>query len=259
MFLRFRKPTPQRTTPHFSDKPNLCSALLYSSPSSPSAPSSSLDINQLATPDKLSWYVARYCCIYPISLYGSCRQVLHVRPLVGLYPGLVFPMLVGSAQAQWDDEIVGIFQALDVKYVLGFNEPDNVAQSNLSPAEAAALWQQHIQPLKRSRPAASFGRCVVLKTYYMSIPKCLTAICHIISQLAHRLHRLCNISQRYHAQTPFVHPFEHLLPFAQSFSPSRVSITDASAVGRPCEPCDTGFPTTAYVYGRASAARPARH
>ncbi|RDX48707.1 hypothetical protein OH76DRAFT_650752 [Lentinus brumalis] len=79
-------------------------------------------------------------------------------------------MLVGSAQAQWDDEIVGIFQALDVKYVLGFNEPDNVAQSNLSPAEAAALWQQHIQPLKRSRPAASFGSSPTAFTVSATFP-----------------------------------------------------------------------------------------
>lgn len=32
--------------------------------------------------------------------------------------------------------------------VLGFNEPDNAGQANMSPADAASLWKQYIQPLK---------------------------------------------------------------------------------------------------------------
>ncbi|KAG8915162.1 hypothetical protein FRC01_003764, partial [Tulasnella sp. 417] len=33
-------------------------------------------------------------------------------------------------------------------YLLGFNEPDNGGQSNLSPATAASLWKQYIEPIK---------------------------------------------------------------------------------------------------------------
>jgi hypothetical protein len=32
------------------------------------------------------------------------------------------------------------------KHILGFNEPDNSGQSNMSPQQAAAAWKQYIQP-----------------------------------------------------------------------------------------------------------------
>ncbi|KAJ7481645.1 hypothetical protein FB451DRAFT_1338348 [Mycena latifolia] len=48
------------------------------------------------------------------------------------------------------------------KTILSFNEPDMTSQSNISPGEAAQLWQQHIQPLKSDgvrlgSPAISSG------------------------------------------------------------------------------------------------------
>ncbi|KZP28384.1 glycoside hydrolase family 128 protein [Athelia psychrophila] len=61
---------------------------------------------------------------------------------LGFHP---VPMLWGEAQ-------VTTFTQLVVKgysdTVLGFNEPNEPGQSNLTPASAAALWQQYIQPLK---------------------------------------------------------------------------------------------------------------
>ncbi|KAF4614287.1 hypothetical protein D9613_007994 [Agrocybe pediades] len=57
------------------------------------------------------------------------------------------PMLWGTTQ-------IAAFQSLVVpgyaSHVLGFNEPDREDQSNLSPAEAAVLWKQYIEPLKGS-------------------------------------------------------------------------------------------------------------
>jgi hypothetical protein len=32
-------------------------------------------------------------------------------------------------------------------HLLGFNEPDNSGQSNLSPQAAAAAWKQYMQPV----------------------------------------------------------------------------------------------------------------
>jgi hypothetical protein len=47
------------------------------------------------------------------------------------------------------------------KYLLGFNEPDNGGQSNLSPQAAAAAWKQYIQPfagrVKLVSPAVTNG------------------------------------------------------------------------------------------------------
>ncbi|KAJ8462903.1 hypothetical protein ONZ45_g17771 [Pleurotus djamor] len=52
---------------------------------------------------------------------------------------------------QWGtNNLAGLVKARGAKTVLGFNEPDFSSQSNLSPGAAAALWKQHIQPLKSS-------------------------------------------------------------------------------------------------------------
>ncbi|KAJ8507118.1 hypothetical protein ONZ45_g10474 [Pleurotus djamor] len=48
------------------------------------------------------------------------------------------------------DGLEGLVRARGAKIVLGFNEPDFAEQSNLSPAQAAQLWKQYIQPLKSS-------------------------------------------------------------------------------------------------------------
>ncbi len=58
-------------------------------------------------------------------------------------------MLWGSQQAsQWDSDIEAIIEALNVKHALGFNEPNEPGQADLSPSTAAALWKQHMEPLK---------------------------------------------------------------------------------------------------------------
>ncbi|KAJ7164957.1 glycosyl hydrolase catalytic core-domain-containing protein [Mycena filopes] len=67
-------------------------------------------------------------------------------PAVKVPPGLTFvPM-------QWGRDNVGQFldsvRRSGAQTVLGFNEPELTGQSNIPPAEAAQLWQQHIQPLK---------------------------------------------------------------------------------------------------------------
>jgi len=61
--------------------------------------------------------------------------------------GLDFaPMLWGPGQAA-DFEQVARAGFNSSTAVLGFNEPDNSGQSNLSPSTAAALWKQYLQPL----------------------------------------------------------------------------------------------------------------
>ncbi|KIO31303.1 glycoside hydrolase family 128 protein [Tulasnella calospora MUT 4182] len=40
------------------------------------------------------------------------------------------------------------FKKSGSKYLLGFNEPDNAGQSNLSPETAASLWKRYIEPIK---------------------------------------------------------------------------------------------------------------
>lgn len=56
----------------------------------------------------------------------------------------------------WGADQIEDFQRLVVSgYAsgcMGMNEPDQPGQSNLSPAAAAAMWQQHIQPLKNVCP-----------------------------------------------------------------------------------------------------------
>ncbi|KAI0719820.1 hypothetical protein C8T65DRAFT_34877 [Cerioporus squamosus] len=89
-----------------------------------------LNINQFTTTSKVSWYYT-----YGISSVSTRAEFV--------------PMLWGAQQAsQWDSDIEAIIQALDVKNALGFNEPNEPGQSNLSPATAAALWKQHMEPLK---------------------------------------------------------------------------------------------------------------
>ncbi|KAJ8514695.1 hypothetical protein ONZ45_g7804 [Pleurotus djamor] len=57
------------------------------------------------------------------------------------------PMQWGSSGIA---NLAGLVRASGAKTVLGFNEPDFSTQSNLSPAQAAQLWKQYIQPLKSS-------------------------------------------------------------------------------------------------------------
>ncbi|KAK4057173.1 hypothetical protein OIO90_001668 [Microbotryomycetes sp. JL221] len=57
------------------------------------------------------------------------------------------PMLWGKDSSGWTSSINKAIQT-GSKHVLGFNEPDLISQSNISPKEAAELWKLNIQPLK---------------------------------------------------------------------------------------------------------------
>ncbi|KDR67790.1 hypothetical protein GALMADRAFT_257629 [Galerina marginata CBS 339.88] len=60
--------------------------------------------------------------------------------------GLEFvPMLWGTTQIS---DFVNLVKPGYAKSAMGFNEPDQVAQSNLDPNLAAAYWNQYLQPLK---------------------------------------------------------------------------------------------------------------
>eukprot|EP00753_Platysulcus_tardus_P017719 PLAT6468.1.p1 GENE.PLAT6468.1~~PLAT6468.1.p1 ORF type:complete len:401 (+),score=-6.10 PLAT6468.1:124-1203(+) len=57
----------------------------------------------------------------------------------------VVPMLWGDNQVQeFQEKVVAGY----ANYVLGFNEPDQAGQSNMTPQHAADLWKQYIDPLK---------------------------------------------------------------------------------------------------------------
>lgn len=65
------------------------------------------------------------------------------------------PMLWGEPAANYDfaTEVRGLLRddKNNIKYVLGFNEPDmgrDVGGSNMSPARAVEIWKEMIEPLK---------------------------------------------------------------------------------------------------------------
>lgn len=59
------------------------------------------------------------------------------------------PMMWGPPQINdWNANINSTIQRLHVSHVLGFNEPQEPSQSNLSPADGASLWKQYVEPLK---------------------------------------------------------------------------------------------------------------
>ncbi|RDX52524.1 hypothetical protein OH76DRAFT_1345194 [Lentinus brumalis] len=90
----------------------------------------SFDISQFLTTGKVTWYYT-----FGISSVSTSTEFV--------------PMLFGASQAaQWDSSINSVIQNQGVTHILGFNEPNEPSQANLSPQAAAALWQQHIQPLK---------------------------------------------------------------------------------------------------------------
>ncbi|PIL36768.1 hypothetical protein GSI_00458 [Ganoderma sinense ZZ0214-1] len=57
-----------------------------------------------------------------------------------------WPMLWGSSQDRIDAFESAMKQDGLGTIVLGFNEPNEVGQSNMDPSTAAALWKQHIEP-----------------------------------------------------------------------------------------------------------------
>lgn len=58
-------------------------------------------------------------------------------------------MLWGKDQVnQWQHTIQQTISQRHVSHVLGFNEPQQNDQSNISASDAAALWKDQIEPLK---------------------------------------------------------------------------------------------------------------
>ncbi|KAI0267652.1 glycosyl hydrolase catalytic core-domain-containing protein [Gloeopeniophorella convolvens] len=55
---------------------------------------------------------------------------------------------------QWNtggiDSLASVVSQTQPDVVMGFNEPDNAAQANISPADAATYWKQYFNPLKSS-------------------------------------------------------------------------------------------------------------
>nr|GAT58540.1 predicted protein [Mycena chlorophos] len=94
----------------------------------------STDMAQFETTGKVSWY-------YTWGLDSVSDTDLQF-----------VPMLWGQQDvAQWTDPSSGINATIAQRKptaVLGFNEPQETGQSNLTPQEGAALWKQYIEPLR---------------------------------------------------------------------------------------------------------------
>ncbi|TCD61263.1 hypothetical protein EIP91_008696 [Steccherinum ochraceum] len=59
------------------------------------------------------------------------------------------PMLWGTNQvSEWSHSISNTIQQHHVTHALGFNEPQQPGQSNLSPTDAASIWKAQLEPLK---------------------------------------------------------------------------------------------------------------
>ncbi|EIM87592.1 glycoside hydrolase [Stereum hirsutum FP-91666 SS1] len=68
------------------------------------------------------------------------------------------PMFWGSKDIDdWQSSINSTISELDVKAILGFNEPQQSGQSNLTPSDGASLWQTYIEPLKSANPSLRLG------------------------------------------------------------------------------------------------------
>jgi len=91
-----------------------------------------IDINQYLSTGKVSWY-------YSWSPSGFDTNLEFV------------PMLWGTNQVdQWQATINQTISQHNVTSVLGFNEPQNPGQSNLTAQQGADLWKSYIEPLKSS-------------------------------------------------------------------------------------------------------------
>ncbi|KAK7695626.1 hypothetical protein QCA50_000262 [Cerrena zonata] len=88
------------------------------------------DLNQYRSTGKVQWYYTWG----PSSINTDMEFV---------------PMLWGSDQAsQWQHTIQQTISQRHVSHVLGFNEPQQSGQSNISAVDAAFLWKDQIEPLK---------------------------------------------------------------------------------------------------------------
>jgi hypothetical protein len=89
------------------------------------------NIGQYLTTGKVSWY-------YTWSPDASASTNIEF-----------VPMLWGSSSAgDFSSTINNTISTKNVTAVLGMNEPDNSGQSNLSPAQGAAVWKEYLEPLK---------------------------------------------------------------------------------------------------------------
>ncbi|KAJ7624968.1 hypothetical protein DFH06DRAFT_1339755 [Mycena polygramma] len=81
---------------------------------------------------------------------GQCSWYYNWSPT----PPASSPAGLAFVPMQWGrdnvEQFADIVRRSGAKTILGFNEPDMAPQSNIPAAEAAQLWQQHIQPLKSS-------------------------------------------------------------------------------------------------------------
>jgi len=88
------------------------------------------DIRQYTTTGKVSWYYTWS----PDSIDTTLEYV---------------PMLWGERQiSQWTNTINQTIRNRNVTHALAFNEPQQIAQSNLSSQQGADLWRTYVQPLK---------------------------------------------------------------------------------------------------------------
>ncbi|KAH9921276.1 glycosyl hydrolase catalytic core-domain-containing protein [Amylocystis lapponica] len=89
-----------------------------------------VNVNQFESTGKVQWYYTWS----PNSVQSSLEFV---------------PMLWGEDQlSAWQSSVNSTIQSLGITHALGFNEPEQDAQSNLTPADAASLWKAHLEPLK---------------------------------------------------------------------------------------------------------------
>lgn len=88
-------------------------------------------VEQFLQTDKISWY-------YHWSEVPTIEQPIDFAP-----------MLWGERDVEdWSNSIANVIDENNVTTLLGMNEPNLAAQSNMTAEEAAELWRTHIQPLK---------------------------------------------------------------------------------------------------------------
>lgn len=90
----------------------------------------------------------------PVSVRDVSRRLSHASLPTPRF-ACPCPHAPPAPQQRTADDIASLSSYAAVKsasWILGFNEPDNpnADGSNLSPAQAASLWKQYIQPLRTS-------------------------------------------------------------------------------------------------------------
>ncbi|KAI0320423.1 glycoside hydrolase, partial [Amylostereum chailletii] len=89
-----------------------------------------IDINQYRYTGKVSWYYS-----WGPSSFDTDLEFV--------------PMFWGTKDIdQWQGSINQTVAERDVHAVLGFNEPQESSQSNISPQDGATLWKTYVEPLK---------------------------------------------------------------------------------------------------------------